>query len=271
MQTTTSHASSNPPPSAGKIKSEPIVVSSPVKVVVAPGPVVAPPPETTTWKPGTSTPLNPIRWIAPTGGQTYAESGVTPLPASAPPKDATAVRIVQPAPPTFPRYLYLSPRKPAAGNRAAATGAFTKAREFEQASRWTDAMLAYQSAARFDPSWFEAQYNYGVLSYRLRDFSVALGAFEKALAIQPDSVDARYNFALALKSAGYAQDAVNELNRILEASPNEARAHLALGNLYAQQFHDPALARQHYLKVLELDPHNPQANDIRFWLSANPA
>ena len=265
MQTTPSRTSSGSPPQAGKIKLEPTVVASPVKVVVAPAPVVAPPPAT--GKTGTVTPLNPIHWTAP-GGPTYAESGVTPLPA--PPKDATAVRIVQPAPPTFPRYLYLSPRKPAAGNRGAATGAFTKAREFEQSARWTDAMQAYQSAARFDPSWFEAQYNYGVLSYRLRDFSVALAAFETALAIQPDSVDARYNFALALKSAGYAQDAVNELQKILAANPNEARAHLALGNLYAQQFHDPAQARQHYLKVLELDPHNPQANDIRFWLSANP-
>jgi hypothetical protein len=34
--------------------------------------------------------------------------------------------------------------------------------------------------------------------------------------------------------------------------------------------HDPAQARAHYLKVLELEPDNPQAADINFWLSANP-
>jgi hypothetical protein len=35
-------------------------------------------------------------------------------------------------------------------------------------------------------------------------------------------------------------------------------------------FEDAAgCAREHYLKVLELDPHNTQANDIRFWFSAN--
>jgi hypothetical protein len=34
--------------------------------------------------------------------------------------------------------------------------------------------------------------------------------------------------------------------------------------------YDPALARQHYLKVLALDPRNPQAPDIQFWLSLNP-
>ena len=57
---------------------------------------------------------------------------------------------------------------------------------------------------------------------------------------------------------------------VVAAHPDEVRAQLALGNLYAQQLRDPAQARRHYMKVLELDPHNPQATDIRFWLSANP-
>jgi len=108
------------------------------------------------------------------------------------------------------------------------------------------------------------------LSYRLGDFQQALAAFEMALAIRPDSADTRYNFALALKTAGYVPDAVRELEKIVKASPNEVRAHLALGNLYAQQLHDAARARQHYLKVLTLDPGNPQATDIQFWLSSNP-
>jgi tetratricopeptide (TPR) repeat protein len=181
------------------------------------------------------------------------------------------IHIVQPAAPTFPRYLYLSPRKPGGGNRVAASAAFTQAQIFEQGSHWTDAMESYRRATESDAGWFEAQYNYGVLAYRLRNFGAALSAYETALAIQPNSVDARYNFALALKAAGYAPDAVNELNRILAANPNEVRAHLALGNLYAQQLRDMAQARRHYLKVLELDPHNSQANDIRFWLSANPS
>ena len=91
-----------------------------------------------------------------------------------------------------------------------------------------------------------------------------------ALAIQPDSVDARYNFGLALKVAGHVTDAVNELNKIVASNPDEVRAHLALGNIYAQQLNDPAPARQHYLKVLQLDPGNSQAPDIQFWLSSNP-
>ena len=107
------------------------------------------------------------------------------------------------------------------------------------------------------------------MTYRSRDFNQSLNAYEMALAIRPDSADARCNFAQVLKAAGYVTDAVNELGKVLVSNPNDARAHLALGNIYAQQLHDLAQARAHYLKVLQLDPRNPAAANIQFWLSAN--
>jgi len=263
----------NPPPQVVKVEPAPTIVTKPQVPADAAGMMTA---------------TNPAMTSAVPPEQKYVETGVTPLPPSSsqspspsagvpaptresvPRVEAKPVQIVPPAAPTFPRYLYLSPRKPTAGDRVAASTAFSKAQFFEQASRWADAMQAYRQAATLDASWFEAQYNHGVLAYRLRDFSAALTAYETALAIQPDSVNAHYNFALALKAAGYVPDAVNELKKIAATSPGEVRAQLALGNLYAQQLHDPSRARACYLKVLELDPRNPQANDIRFWLSANP-
>lgn len=215
--------------------------------------------------------LNPAKWFQDQPmDQKYANSGfssnptndVTPIP-------AVPVDQIHPEAPSFPRYSYLSTARPAPGDRTAAAGAFTRARVAEQASQWVDAMQAYHTAAEFDPSWFEAQYNYGVLSYRLGDQKQALEAYQMALAIQPDSVDARYNFALALKAADYVPDAIKELKKVLETNPDEIRAHLALANLYAQKMHDIPQAREHYQKVLDLDPGNPQAPDIRYWLSLN--
>ena len=141
----------------------------------------------------------------------------------------------------------------------------------EQDEKWPQALTAYRQAIELDPAWFEAQYNAGVIAHRLRNYSAALASYETALALQPDSADARYNFALALKAAGFVPDAAEQLKKILAANPGEVRAHLALANLCAQSLRDPAQARQHYLKVLELDPKNPQASDIRFWLAANPS
>jgi tetratricopeptide (TPR) repeat protein len=283
-----------------KVQPEPAIVATPapqgstVQPLADAPPITAPAKKTSVWQK-----LNPVHWFgsSPTPEKKYNENGVTPLPSpdatgsriesipllpanaappvtvppvTVPPAEIKPAKIVPPAPPAFPHYFYLSPRKPDSGDRRSASGAFTKAREFEQDSKWLDAMQSYQQAAEMDPGWFEAQYNFGVLAYRLQDYRLSLAAYETALGIQPDSVNARYNFALALKAAGYVPDAVKELKKIISANPSEARAHLVLGNLFAQQLRDPAQARTHYLKVLELDPHNPQATDIRFWLASNP-
>ena len=44
---------------------------------------------------------------------------------------------------------------------------------------------------------------------------VALAAYEYALALKPDSADARYSFALGLKQANFLADAANELQKVL--------------------------------------------------------
>ena len=279
-------AAARPPASA---KPQPVARNTPGQVVtVRPEPAIVASgneenhfqPETTPATapvrgPGASRRTNPVRSSgSSTQSQNYSQNRVTPLaygnsvsvtsPAPAP------ARLVPPAPPTFPRYLYLSPHKPRAGDRKAAERAFADARRSEHNEDWTGAMESYHKAAGQDPAWFEAQYNCAVLAYRVHNLDQSLASSEMALAIRPDSVDARYNFALGLKASDYAQDAVNELKKIVAANPDEARAQLALGNLYAEQMQDPAQARQHYLKWLALDPHNPQANNIRYWLSANP-
>lgn len=249
--------------------------ASPPEIVVSPETPERP---TSTEKTSVWSRLNPARWFG-TSRQTgsYTPNGVTPLlsnatqvQTSAPPAVTAPVKPPPPAAPVFPRYSYLSPSTPGPGDRAAAAAAFDAAQKAERTQNLAAAMNAYHQAADLDPSWFVAQYDYAVLAYRQRDFSQALAASEMALALQPDSVDARYNFALSLKAAGYATDAANELKNILAAHPDEARAQLALGNLYAQQMRDPARARSHYLKWLDLEPQNPQAINIRYWLSKNP-
>ena len=207
----------------------------------------------------------------------YRGQTLTPLPAAdAPPAakpvivpPAKPLPVVEPAP-VFSRYTYFNPRKPATGDRTAANGAFTKARLLEQDEKWPDALQWYQQSASLDPAWFEAQYNTGVLAHRLRNYALALPRYEMALAVSPDSADGRYNFALALKAAGYVPDAAEQLKIMLAANQKEVRAHLALANICAQSLRDNAQARTHYQKVLELEPNNPQASDIRSWLFANP-
>jgi tetratricopeptide (TPR) repeat protein len=140
----------------------------------------------------------------------------------------------------------------------------------QRARNTNQALRAYQVSINADPTYFDAQYNAALLALQAGDLNHALAGWETALALEPDSLNARYNFALALKQANYMHDAAVELERILEAKPNDSRAHLTLANLYSQQLNERGKARVHYMKLLELEPRNPQAPAIRFWLASNP-
>jgi tetratricopeptide (TPR) repeat protein len=165
------------------------------------------------------------------------------------------------------RYNYLSPGRPNPGDRAAAERFLAQG---ANAQKPADAERAYLKATQLDPSYFEAQYNLGTAAWQLGHLSAALSAYEHAIAINPDATDARYNFAITLKQANYPVDAAHELEKLAARSPDEVRAHLALGNLYAGPLNEPAKAREHYQKVLTADPRHPQANKILYWLAGNP-
>jgi tetratricopeptide (TPR) repeat protein len=171
---------------------------------------------------------------------------------------------------SLPRYAYISPTRPAAGNRAPAERAFAQGLKAQRSGKNSEALAQYQAATQADPAYYEAYFNQGLAAYELGQWFQSLAAYEYALVIKPDSADARYNFALALKRANYPQDAANELTKLLQANPDETRAHLPLANLYAQQLHQPTLAREHYLKLLERDPRHPDAGQIRYWLATHP-
>jgi Flp pilus assembly protein TadD len=168
------------------------------------------------------------------------------------------------------RYHYRAPAKPVAGDEDAAQREFAQGFQAQQAGHLPEAIQSYRRATQLDPADFDAYYNLGLAATSAGNIQQALAAYEHALAIRPESPDARYNFGLVLKKANYLPDAINEFNRLLSTYPKEPRAHLALGNIYAQVLHQPAKAREHYLKVLENDPHNFQAAAIREWMMANP-
>lgn len=168
------------------------------------------------------------------------------------------------------RYTYLSPAAPTSGNTSESAKAFERGVKAQRAGSLALAITEYQSAVKSDPANFDAYYNLGLAALERGDVRLALWAYEIALALQPGSADARYNFALALKAGGYWIDAGEQFDRLIEDNQDDSRAHLSLANLLAQQLQQPSLAREHYQKVLDLNPKHPEAAKIRFWLAANP-
>jgi tetratricopeptide (TPR) repeat protein len=204
----------------------------------------------------------------------YAPSARPPVAVTNRPAVSNVEVTVKPPPPPppkpLPRYVYLAPPQPSAGNRAAAQVEFARGLEAQRAHNISAAIQAYRSAIQIDPSFFEAYYDLGLAEADAGEVSKALAAYQTALVIRPDSVEARYSFALALQQVNFPVDAAIEMEKVAAVQPNDVRAHLMLGLVYAQRLHQPDKARQHYLKVLELDPQNSQAGAIRYWLGTNP-
>src|SRR5258707_699087 len=84
-----------------------------------------------------------------------------------------------------------------------------------------------------DPASFDAYYNLTLAALDVGNWDEALRTAEYALAINPEALNARYSFGLALKQARYPQDAAEQFERILRVTPNDARVHLKLANVYA--------------------------------------
>ncbi|HKX63254.1 MAG TPA: tetratricopeptide repeat protein [Verrucomicrobiae bacterium] len=243
---------------------------------------------TTTANPGAKTPDSSTRTLSndPPPPKKGFFSRLNPFNRSEPPKgnnpaDTSATRtdsreinrpegLPELSPPSVARYTYLSPQRPTDGNREAAVVAFKRGIKAQKSGDRAKAATEYQLAVRTDPGYFDAYYNLGLVALNSGDARLSLWAYELALSIQPDSADARYNLALALKAGGYVLDAAHQLDRLLKENANDSRAHLSLGNLYAQQLKQPGRAREHYVRVLELNPRHPEAATIRYWLAANP-
>ncbi|PYL00328.1 MAG: hypothetical protein DME19_05470 [Verrucomicrobia bacterium] len=245
--------------------------STPASTVAAPGS------EPARGKDGFASRLNPRNWFrskekpapalsTPTNRGESIASGETN-------KITTVARATRPATSSrtvLARYQYHSPALPKPGNRGDAERLLSQGVLAQERNRLSEALEAYRQATRADPAFFDAYYNLGVASYEASDLPQCLLAYEYALALNPVSVKARFNFAVALQRANYPRDAANELEKLLAGNPSEARAHFALANLYAQQLGESAKARNHYLRLLELEPQHEQATAIRYWLEANP-
>ena len=166
-------------------------------------------------------------------------------------------------------YNYRNPRVPNAGDRLGANPFFLQGNAAFKAGRESDAILAYREAVSRDPAFFAAHFNMGLAAIRSGLTDTALDSYETALALDPSSRNARYNFALALEQGKHFETASTELSRLLSDHPNDVNAHFTLATLFAKKIGDAALARQHYLEVLRLDPNYPEAVSIRYWLSAD--
>jgi tetratricopeptide (TPR) repeat protein len=279
------------PHSAKVTKPAPVIEPSKENQVAAvpaqaPSPPPTPPPKTNQPAPVSAPPVEAVSSTpasVPATNELSIPQPVVPPPASVPQKSSShkfnpfrwlsgksTDSTDNPPAAKFARYKYPPRVTPIPGNRTEAERLAGLGAQERQEGHLEEALRDYQEATEADSTYFDAGLAQGLTAVDAVDYDTALDSLYRALALRENSADARYAFAWVLQKRGFYVDAANELEKLLSAHPKEARGHLLLGNLDAEKLGKIKQARQHYAKVLELDPGNSQAAAIRAWILKTP-
>ena len=121
------------------------------------------------------------------------------------------------------------------------------------------------------PDYGEAYSNLGAAYHSLGRYEKAIESIQQVISISPELADgfAYMNLGAAYHSLRKYDEAVKYLKEAVRRSPDLADAHFNLGTAYVMSNRSDQ-ARPHFLKMLRLNPRDPQAPTIRQWLRANP-
>jgi tetratricopeptide (TPR) repeat protein len=105
-----------------------------------------------------------------------------------------------------------------------------KRRHFEEARQ------QYARALEIDPSLSQAAVNLAFACLTLRDYPAAITNAKRALELNPASPTAcQVCIALALRGEGHLDDAIRELERVVESAPNDQVARQELARTLAMK------------------------------------
>ena len=94
----------------------------------------------------------------------------------------------------------------------------------------------------------------------------ALAVYDAGLAAAPESLELRYGRSLAYERLGRIDAAKADLQAVLDAEPDDARALNALGYLLANHSQRYDVARNYIEQALASDPDNPAILDSMGWV-----
>jgi tetratricopeptide (TPR) repeat protein len=122
-----------------------------------------------------------------------------------------------------------------------------------QVGRIPEAIGHYEQALRISPDSPEAHNNLGFALKQTGRTQEALGHYEHALRVKPDYAEAHYNLGIALGQVGRISEAIEHLEQAVRIKPDYAEAHNDLGNALLQVGKDQE-AIEHLEQALRIKP-----------------
>jgi tetratricopeptide (TPR) repeat protein len=121
---------------------------------------------------------------------------------------------------------------------------------------------------------YRSAYQEGLDLVKQGQYGLALGAFEKALELRPNSPTALFNIGACHESIGDPLRAINYYRRVLALNPDDADCYRNLGTSFIKLYYrekSPAwrqMAQDAWKRSLSIRPDQP---DIRAYLAHEPS
>ncbi len=120
-----------------------------------------------------------------------------------------------------------------------------------------------QQAAKAAPKSAEAWTNLGDSLMDAQRFSEAIGAYEKALALNPKNLNVIVDMGTCYRGIRQFDKAVELYRKAIKMDPSFPNAHRNLGVVFAYDLHDSKQALPEFQKYLELVPNAQDADTIK--------
>ena len=119
-------------------------------------------------------------------------------------------------------------------------------------------------------------YERGLALAQRRDYGLALGYFERAVELNPASIESRFALGACYEQTGDPVRAIRQYRQILEVHPDDADVFANLGTAYVKLYereHNKlwlAMARDAWERSLTLRPGQPDVRNYLASLDARP-
>ena len=125
-------------------------------------------------------------------------------------------------------------------------------------SQFEEATAAYEKAIELNANNVEAYANYAnMLTWELKDNSPAILLLEKAVALDPKNAAMQHMWGTTLLMENLTHKAKQVLETLTETHPDYVPGYRELGAVYSFGYFGEDLAIRSYRKALALDPENP--------------
>ena|ERR1019366_2170918 len=129
--------------------------------------------------------------------------------------------------------------------------AFSNSYQQEKLGKYSDAIKIVKQV--YDEKSYEINLRLGYLSYMAGLFTESMAYYERAMALMPYSIEAKFGYALPASGAGNWDKVLNQYFDIVKIDPQNTKANYRIGSIYYGR-KDYQNAYKYLEKVVNLYP-----------------